>query len=164
MLLVYMGGNLSMKVATTAALRRWGFRRIVVFNGLLGAAAIAGCGLISPGWPLVASGAVLFVAGLTRSMQFTATNTLAFTDIAASARAGATTVAAMASQVGSALAVAFAALALAASRDLRGGSALALVDFRVALLCSGLVMVVAALWSLRLDGGAGAEAAGRAGD
>ncbi|MDE2503647.1 MAG: MFS transporter, partial [Burkholderiales bacterium] len=124
MLLVYMAGNLSMKVATTAALRRWGFRRIIVVNGLLGAAAIAGCGLIAPGWPLALSGAMLFVAGLTRSMQFTATNTLAFAEIPATARAGATTLAAMSQQVGAALAVAYAALALAASRALRGGGAL----------------------------------------
>lgn len=167
MLLIYMAGNLSMKVATTAALRRWGFRRVIVVNGLLSAAFIAGCGLIAPGWPPLLAGAVLFAAGLTRSMQFTATNTLAFAEIPPSARAGATTLAAMASQVGAALAVAYAALALAASRDLRGGGGLALIDFRVALVSSGALMALAALWSLRLHRDAGAEASrpsARAGD
>ncbi len=52
MLLVYMGGNLVMKSATTAVLRRFGFRNVLTVNGAICAATLFGCGLLSPGDPL----------------------------------------------------------------------------------------------------------------
>ena len=81
MVLVYMAGNLVMKVATTRLLRHFGFRTVLVVNGLLGAIAIAACGLLTPDWSLTLVCAVLVFAGMTRSMQFTSLNTMAFADI-----------------------------------------------------------------------------------
>lgn len=161
MLLVYMGGNLAMKVATTRLLRRFGFRKVLVVNGAIGAATIAGCGLLTPAWPLVAIGAVLVAAGMSRSMQFTALNTIAFADIGAEWRSGATTLAAMAQQIGSALGVAFATLALALAQSLQAG-ALALGDFRFAFIACGALMAASAFWLLRLPLDAGAAATARA--
>ena len=160
MLLVYMGGNLAMKVATTRMLRRFGFRTVLVANGVLGALAIAGCGLVAPDWPMAAIAAVLIVAGMTRSMQFTAFNTLAFAEIAPGARSGATTITAMTQQLGSALGVAFATLALVAAQTLDGGRALSLGDFRIALFACAALMGASAVWLTRLEPGAGAEASG----
>ncbi len=158
MLLIYMGGNLAMKAATTRLLRRFGFRTVLVVNGLLGAASLAGCALLAPAWPTAAIAAVLIAAGTTRSMQFTALNTLAFADIGPEARAGATTMTAMTQQLASALGVAFATLALASSQALSGGRPLVLGDFRVALLACGALMAVSGFGLMRLPHDAGAEA------
>jgi len=88
-----MAGNLVMKVGTTRLLRRFGFRTMVVANGLLAALAIATCALLTLNRSLMLVCVVLVVAGMTRSMQFTCLNTMAFADIPAAARAGETTMA-----------------------------------------------------------------------
>ena len=162
MILVYMGGNLVMKSATTPVLRRFGFRRVLTVNGALCAAAMAACGLLAPGQPMALVYPVLFIAGMTRSMHFTTVSTLAFADIHAEQRAGASTLSAMSAQVGATLGVAFAALALALFQQLRGAAALGLADFQHAQLAGAALMAVAAARSLRLAPNAGHEVSGKA--
>jgi EmrB/QacA subfamily drug resistance transporter len=157
MLFVYMVGNLAMKSATTSILHRFAFRRVILLNGLLCAATLAACGLLSRGVPLAVSCAVLFLAGMTRSMNFTSTNTLAFADVPEGLRASATTLAAIAQQAASAIAIAAATLSLGVSQLQRGGSQLVVEDFQRALFVAAGLMGVSVLWSLRLDKGAGAE-------
>ncbi len=161
MLFVYMLGNLAAKSVTTPILRRFGFRRVLVGNGLVGAAAIAGCGLLSPDVAMPAVYAVLLAAGLTRSMHFTSLATLAFADISPGQRAGASALVSTMQQVAMAVAVAFAATALALFVDLRGGSDLVLADFRHALFAAAALMAVGALLALRLPKDAGAEVSRR---
>ena len=135
MLLVYMAGNLAMKSVTTPILHRFGFRDVIVVNGALCVASLIACGLLSPKVPLPVVYGVLFVAGMTRSMNFTAMSTLAFADVPASMRPGATTLAAMAQQAAGTVGVAAAAVALGLFQTLRNGTQLALGDFQYALLC-----------------------------
>ena len=161
MLLVYMAGNLAMKSGTTAVLRRFGFRQVLTVNGGLCAASMAACALLSPSLSVWVIYPVLFIAGLTRSMHFTTVSSLAFADIAADQRAGASTLSAMTQQTSATLGVAFAALALALFRNLRGASDLALSDFQNALLTGAALMAVASVWALRLPPDAGAEVSGK---
>ncbi len=157
MLLVYMAGNLLMKLGTTQLLRRYGFRRVLVVNGLLGAASIGLCGLLTPAWPLLPLCAALLLTGMARSMQFTALNTLAFADIPTSARAGASTLTAMAFQLSSALGVAFATLGLASATWPGHASSTSLGSFHWALLCCSALMAASALWLLKLPRQAGEQ-------
>ena len=157
MLLVYMAGNLAMKSFTTPILRRFGFRDVIRANGMLCVASLAACGLLSPGVPAPVVYAVLFAAGMTRSMNFTSVSTLAYADIPAPMRPGATTLAAMAQQAAGAVGVTAAALALGFSQTIRTGAQLALGDFQNALFAAAGLMAVAVLWSLRLPPDAGAE-------
>ena len=161
MLLVYMAGNLTMKTMTTPVLRRFGFRDVVRVNGILCATSIAACGLLSPTLALPIVCIVLFIAGMTRSMHFTSMATLAFADVDATRRPGATTLAAMAQQVAGAVGVAVAALALGLFQTIRAGPQLALADFQHALFAAGALMAVAVAWSQRLPRDAGAELARR---
>lgn len=162
MLLVYMAGNLVMKSATTAVLRRFGFRRVLTVNGAICAATLFGCGLLSPGHPLPWMCVLLFVAGMARSMNFTAINTLAFADVPDETRAGASTLGTMLQQVSLALGVALGAMVLGASQALRGAPAVELVDFHHAWYVVGLLMAIATLLTLRLDRHAGVAVSRRA--
>ena len=157
MLLVYMAGNLAMKSVTTPILRRYGFRDVLKVNGMLCVAALVGCGLLSPAMPLAVVCVVLFIAGLTRSMNFTCTATLAFADVPGDVRPGATTLATMAQQTAGALGVALAAFALGAFQVWRGGEQLALPDFQHALFAAGGLMALAVVWMQQLPPDAGAE-------
>jgi EmrB/QacA subfamily drug resistance transporter len=161
MVLVYMGGNLAMKSATTPILQRFGFRDVIRVNGMLCAASLVACGLLSPAVPSPAVYVELFVAGMTRSMNFTSMSTLAFADVPENIRAGASTLAAMTQQAAGALGVAVAAVALELFQTARSGTQLSLVDFQYALFASALLMAIAVLSSGRLPSDAGAELSGR---
>jgi EmrB/QacA subfamily drug resistance transporter len=160
MLLVYMAGNLAMKSATTPILHRFRFRDVILVNGVLCVASLIACGLLSPRAPLPVVYGVLFVAGMSRSMNFTAMATLAFADVPAAMRPGATTLAAMAQQAAGTVGVAAAAVALGVFQAIRDGTELALGDFQNALLAAALLMALAVLWALRLPPDAGAELSG----
>ncbi|TIM17693.1 MAG: DHA2 family efflux MFS transporter permease subunit, partial [Mesorhizobium sp.] len=126
MILAYFLGNLGMKTVTTPTLRRFGFRSVLVVNGLIASAAIMACAAISPQTPQVLVVALMLIAGLSRSMQFTALNTLAFADIDAAQRSSAATLSSMLQQVAMLFGVAVAAAILnlsqiARDRPARGG-------------------------------------------
>jgi EmrB/QacA subfamily drug resistance transporter len=157
MLLVYMGGNLAMKSVTTPILRRFGFRDVLRVNGVLCVLSLIACGMLSPRTPIVVIDVVLFVAGLTRSMHFTSTSTLAFADVPDKDRPGASTLAAMSQQFGSVFGVAAAAFALGLSQMLGGGTQLALADFHRGLFAAAGLMAVAVAWMFPLPRDAGIE-------
>ena len=159
MVLFYMAGNLAMKSATTWLLRRFGFRRVLVASCFAGSATLYACGGLSPGDPIVVMHAVLFAAGLARSLTFTVVSTLAYADVADDERAGASTLATMVQLVSMTLGVALAVFMLGASQAWHGGGALELADFRFAWFVSGTLMLLAALGTLRLSRDAGASVA-----
>ena len=161
MVLVYMAGNLLMKSATTPVLRRFGFRRVLTVNGALCTATLIACGLLAPGHPMPLIYAVLLAAGMTRSMNFTTITTLAFADVNAEQRAGASALATMFQQVAMTLGVAFAAFALGSSQMLRAAPSLELADFRYVWFAIALLMGLATAGALRLDRAAGATISGK---
>jgi EmrB/QacA subfamily drug resistance transporter len=156
-IMVYFLGNVTMKPATSPLLRRFGFRNMLVFNGVLSGLATIACGFMSPVAAPWIAGAVLYVTGLTRSMQFTSMNTLGFADIPPALRSSASTLQSMLMQVSMGLGVAVAALLLQRSAALRGAAGPELFDFRIAFAVIGVAGVVAALCNLTLPRDAGAH-------
>ena len=71
LVLAVFAGNLLMKPATTPVLRRFGFRTVLIGNGLLVATTIFAGALFSASSPTAIIVVVLFAGGLFRSMQFT---------------------------------------------------------------------------------------------
>ncbi|CAN7664061.1 MFS transporter [Rhizobium sp. LjRoot98] len=159
-ILVYFAGNLAMKSVTTPLLRRFGFRTILVFNGAIASASIAACAILSPATPNLAIYALLFIAGLSRSMQFTALNTLGFADITPAQRSSASTLSSMLQQFAMVLGVAVAAAVLSMSQHLRGDVVLALADFRWSFVAIGAIGLIASLRFFSLQHNAGAEVSG----
>ena len=161
MVLVYMAGNLAMKSATTTILRRFGFRRVLTSNGALCVVTLLACGLLQQDYPQWLIYAVLFVAGMSRSMNFTTITTLAFADISAEQRSGASALTTMLQQLAMSLGVAFAAFALNVSQTLRGTPTLEVADFRTAWFAIAALMALAVAGSLRLAHDAGAAISNR---
>jgi EmrB/QacA subfamily drug resistance transporter len=159
-LLVYFLGNLGMKTVTTPLLAKLGFRAVLSFNGLIAAFSIIACGFFTSNTPQVVIYAVLFVAGLSRSMEFTALNTLAFADINPAQRSSASTLSSMLQQVSMLLGVAVAAAVLNVSTALHGAGNPALTDFRWAFVLIGIIGIVSSLRFLQLHPEAGAEVSG----
>jgi len=145
MLTIYMAGNIAMKPATSWILNRWGFRDTLAANGVLGACVLCGlafCGVATPPAVLYI---LLFVAGLSRSMNFTATNTLMFADVAPDQRNDASTLASSLQQAMFSLGVGTAAAGLAISMRWRGVDGVALADFRNTLVVFSLIIAASAI-------------------
>lgn len=159
-LLVYFAGNLAMKTVTTPMLRLFGFRTVLTVNGVLTALSIMAFGWLTPATPDLLVYGLLFVAGLSRSMQFTALNTLGFADITPAQRPSASTLSSMLQQLSMVLGVALAAAVLTLSRLIHDTPAPTLLDFRWAFLTIGAIGLVSALRYLTLDRRAGADVSG----
>jgi len=160
LVVIYFFGNLAIKAVTTPTLRRFGFRSILTVNGVLAGISVALCGLLGPDTAYPITAAILFIAGATRSMQFTALATLAFADVDAVHRSSATTISSMSQQLSMVFGVAIAAGCLNLSQMWRGAPALGVIDFQIAYLLMGLVIVVCSLQLLTLQRNAGAEVSG----
>lgn len=151
LMMAVFAGNLAMKPATTAILRSFGFRTVLVGNGLLNAVTLGACALLTPATPIAATAALLFVGGMSRSMQFTALNTIAFADISADRLAGANALFSTAMQLTIGLGIAVGALAVRGGRVIGGGED----AYRVAFVLVGGVALLGMVDSLRLARGAG---------
>jgi EmrB/QacA subfamily drug resistance transporter len=156
LVLAVFAGNLAMKPFTTRVMQRWGFRPVLMINGVLGVLAIAACAWLDPqmSWALVMC--ILFVGGLSRSMQFTAFNTLGFADVPKEQMSDASTLFSMFFQLSMAMGVATGALLLRLSMSIHGNTGTAeTVDFQLTFLCVAVVAAVALLDNLRLPAKAG---------
>ncbi len=162
LVLSLFAGNVAMKPLTTRILRRFGFRRVLIANGLALGVSIAACAFFSASTPTIPIVIVLFASGMSRSLQFTALNTLAFADIPKSQMSGANTLASMVQQLNAGLGIAGGALALrlALLFGLRSGEGLVSDDFRVAFVVVGGVACLGVLHCLKLSPTAAAEVSG----
>jgi EmrB/QacA subfamily drug resistance transporter len=157
LLMAVFAGNLAMKPMTTAILKRFGFRRVLIVNGLLNVAMIAACATIAVNMPLPLVCVILFFSGMTRSMQFTALNTVAFADIARPAMAAANTLFSAAFQLAMGLGVALAAIAWRIGALVIPPSVAPAGQFRIAFLVVAAVSLIGMLDSLKLSARAGAH-------
>jgi EmrB/QacA subfamily drug resistance transporter len=157
--LVYFVGNLATKLFTTALLRRFGFRTILAANGALVAVTVAACAAAAFQLPLVVTAAILFVAGATRSLQFTALNTLTFADVPPALTGDAGTLSTLAQQIGTTLGVALAATLLGAASTLGEGDS-AGSAFALTFACLAVIAAAAVPLYLRLPRGVGADTSG----
>jgi len=160
LLLVYFVGNMGIKPFTTPILRRLGFRSVLVGNGALAGLAIAACATFTAATPHLLVMAVLLLAGMTRSMQFTGLNSLSFADISAEQRSSAATLSSVTEQVAAVLGVAFAAIVLNIGQMLGGENEVSLRDFRFAFLAAGMLALASAMSFRRLNADAGTEVSG----
>jgi EmrB/QacA subfamily drug resistance transporter len=157
LLLAVFAGNLGMKPATSAVLKTFDFRRTLLVNGSLAMATIMACGLMTPDTPKVLIVAVLFVSGLSRSMQFTTVNALSFSELSQERMSGANTLFSMMQQVGNALGVAIGAIALRVAGFVHPDSTGVTVgDFHIAFFAVGLIGLAGVIEFRRLPAHAGA--------
>jgi EmrB/QacA subfamily drug resistance transporter len=164
LLLAVFAGNLGMKPATNTVLGRFGFRRTLIWNGVLAIATVFACGLLTAATPTAIIVAVLFLNGLTRSMEFTTINALSFSDLDQARMSGANTLFSMLQQMGNALGVAGGAIMLrAATLTHPGDGEVTTTDFHVAFWAIGLVGLAGVWHFRRLTGDVGAALRGKKG-
>jgi hypothetical protein len=159
LVLAVFAGNLLIKPFTTPILRRFSFRAVLVVNGLLNVAAIFACAFLTPATPVVIIVGLLFISGMTRSMQFTALGTLAFAEISENQMSGANTLLNIAQQMAMGMGIALGAVALrfAALFDPSAAGIIPLANFQIAFVIVGLIAIVGVVDAWRLHPRAGDE-------
>lgn len=162
-MLAYFIGNLGMKPITSPILKRFGFRNTLLVNGVITSLCIISCALLTPQSSTALMVVILLLAGLTRSMQFTALNTLAFADITAEQRSSSSTLASMLMQITSVLGVALGSFLLKITQAVDQRSQSTLLDFQIAFIVTGLMVLASTLIYLKLPRDAGAEVSGHRG-
>ena len=154
-------GALAMKPVTGPALRRFGFRATLGWNGVASALLLGAMALFRPDWPMVALYAVLLAGGFARSLQFTAYNAVAYADIPPARMSAATTLYSTIQQLSLTLGVSAGAGALELAQVVGGQAQPATADFSAALLAVAAVSLAAAPLAFGLAADAGAEMSGR---
>ncbi|NYF81231.1 MFS transporter [Granulicella arctica] len=161
-LLALFAGDLSMKSIVIQILRRFGFRRILIVNGVITAGSIALCATLSPSTHPIVILAILFFHGATRSMEFTCMTTLAYTEIPAErmSRANGFLSAVMQLSMGMGVAVGAVTLRLVAHAHGHSATTPQLRDFHLAILIISILALAPVFDSLGLDPSAGSATSG----
>lgn len=160
----YLAGDLGIKVVANRIVRTFGFRNTLIGGTLFVAAASVPLLLVGPQTPLWVLVPVLVVLGASRSVQFTALNSLVFADLRQEQISSASALNSMSFQVCAGIGVGLAALALALSSASQAtGPILTLFDFRVGLGFTLVVALVAAFAYVRLSPQTGMDVTGHSG-
>jgi EmrB/QacA subfamily drug resistance transporter len=154
-------GALLMKFTVAPILRRFGYRQVLVVNGLATAALLVAKAFFTATTPYAIMFGVLLFSGLSRSIQFSSLNTLAYADIPSSDISKANALYTVTQQLFLAVGVAVGAMLLDVSLWWRGQTDLVAGDFSFALLVVAVFALAAVPAYLRLEQGAGASISGR---
>ena len=154
-------GALVMKPAAQHALRLFGFRDTLLWNGILSGTMLAFCAAFRPAWPVAAIYAVLLIGGFFRSLQFTAYNTLAYGDVPRSRMSAATSLYITGQQLAATIGVSFGALALELAMRMSGNRPARPIDFSVAFVAVACMPLVAGPLALLMPRDAGDDLTGR---
>lgn len=159
LMLALFAGNLGIKPATTPIMKRFGFRRVLLTNGVLVAIGFGACALLSASTPFWLIAGVLVFGGMCRSMQFTTLNTLGFADVPPEHMSGATTLFSALQQMNAGMGIALGALVLKFT-EVAGAAPFSPASFRWTFVVMALIALAGILDGLKLPADAGAHVSG----
>ena len=154
-------GAISMKFGAAKLIRRFGFRQLLLVNGVLASVSISVMGLLSDTTPYVIALALLFIGGFLRSLQFTAMNAMSYADVTSEQASYATGLYTVAQQLSLAAGVVLAAFVLEAAQWWRAEQALMPMDFTIAFAVVAVCSLGALSQFLNLSPSAGESVSGK---
>jgi len=159
----FLAGDLGIKPVANKIIRLFGFRTTLIADGILVAATGFAFVFVSPQTPYWVLIPLLVFTGASRSVHFTALNSLVFADMPQEQIGNASTLNSMIQQVMMGTGVGISAVSLALSAAVRDhmGAALAMFDFRVAFGLGAVLALIAALTYIPLSPHVAAHVSGR---
>jgi EmrB/QacA subfamily drug resistance transporter len=162
MLLAGAIGSTVMRFVFRPMLNVFGFRRLLIVNGLLCGACLAAFGLFTKETPLIVMLMVLFVAGFSRSTQFTGVQSLGYAEIPPAVISRATSFSSMMQQLLQSFGVGMTALVVHLSTVLHGrDDVITAQDVSFGFFAIGVLSALSVLIFYRLPTTAGSELTGR---
>jgi MFS family permease len=161
-LLALFAGDLSMKTFVIQMLRRYGFRNLLIYNGLITTGSMVACAALGPSTPPALIAAILFFHGACRSLEFTCMTTLAYSEITPERMSRANGFLSTVMQLSMGMGVAVGAITLRLVAHSNGHSAASpyLADFRLAILIISALSLGPVFDSLGLPPDAGSTTSG----
>lgn len=153
-------GAIVMRSLTPGLLRRVGFRRGMLVNGVLSSLGYAVCALFRPEWPFALMFGLLFCCGAFMSFQFAAYNTVAYEAVPTERVSAASSIYTTLQQLMLSLGICTGALVLKLSMSVNGHASLQLPDFSIAFVVVSLISLSSIRWHLRFAPDAGHELSG----
>ncbi len=150
-------GALLMKFVAQPLLRRFGFRRVLIWNAVISALFILTPAFFTPQTPYIVMVSLLFMGGISRSLQFTSMNAMAYDEVEPARLGSATSFNAVLQQLSSSIGITVAAFALEAMQAVYGGASLDLAHFPAVFMLMSALSLGAALGFTRLSPRAGAS-------
>jgi len=150
-------GAMFMKTQVASILRRYGFRRVLMINALVSGLFAALPALFTAATPTLLITVLFLAGGLSRSLQFTSINTLAYADIPPERLSRATSFAAVCQELSGSVGVTIAALGLEVVQRTLGGEAVDAGHFPPVFLLIAAVSASSILLFMQLSKSAGAS-------
>jgi EmrB/QacA subfamily drug resistance transporter len=160
---VTAAGAMAMKFSASTIIGRWGFRRVLIVNGVISTLFLASYGLFTaqtPHWLLLVA---LLAGGFFRSLEFTALNAIGYADVEQARMSRATSFASVAQQMSGAVGVAVAAASIETIRFALGDAQLVTRDMTLSFAVVALITLSSVAIFARLKPDAGAEVSGQRG-
>jgi EmrB/QacA subfamily drug resistance transporter len=156
-------GSLAMRFTFQLLLRPLGFRRLLIGNALLTGAFLIGCGFFQVTTPYLVIALALLIGGFSRSVQFTAAQSLGYAEMPTELFSRATSFLAMAQQLAQSFGVGLVALVVHLSLSWHDRVAIAPEDIALGYFTIGFMALASVVVFYRLPAHAGVELSGRAG-
>ncbi|WP_050462960.1 MFS transporter [Herbaspirillum autotrophicum] len=154
-------GSMFMKTIAYWFLERYGFRKVMLVNGLFGVLSIAAIGIFTQTTPYSVMMIILLIGGCFRSLQFTSLNAISYADVDKRELSQATSIASVAQQLSIGMGVVLGGYALQVSNSIQGHATLVAADFWPAFVVVAMAAALSLPMLLRLPPNAGAELTGR---
>ncbi len=158
--LLFLGaalGNLGLKPLTSSILKKFGFRNVLIYNGMICALAAVLCASLSAQASVWVITLVMIVYGLSRSMQFTCFQVMAFVDVPENKMSAANTLFSTVSQLCFGVGIALGALVVHTTMFLDKHDKATQSDFSLAFVAVGVAIFVFLIGYLKLKPDAGAH-------
>ena len=149
-------GAMTMKFTAQRILTRWGFRRVLIVNTVIGALFILAPAAFRPTTPYLVMVAVLFMGGVSRSLQFTAINAIAYSDVPQERMSSATSFNSVLQQLSRSIGITVAAFGLQAMQQMQGVQQIVAASFPPVFALVALISLTSIFGVLKLAPDAGA--------
>jgi len=149
------GGALLMKFTAQPLLERFGFRQVLWVNAMISTLFIIAPAFFTVNTPYAVMIGVLFLGGVSRSLQFTSINAVSYADVPAGQLASATSFNAVLQQLSGSIGITVAAFGLEAVQEYYGLATIGASIFPPVFVLIGSLSFASAFWFLRMDRAAG---------
>jgi hypothetical protein len=154
-------GSLATRFTLPPLLRPLGFRRLLIGHALVTSAFLIGCGFFRLTTPFAFIVLTLFIGGFSRSVQFTAAQSLGYAEMPGALVSRATSFMAMAQQLAQSFGVGLVALVVHLALTWHAREVVAPQDVGLGYFTIGFLALASAVIFYRLPSHAGAELSGR---
>jgi EmrB/QacA subfamily drug resistance transporter len=151
------GGALLMKFLAPPLLSRFGFRRVLAVNAVISAVFILAPAGFGPETPYLAMVGVLFLGGVSRSLQFTSINAVAYAEVSPEEMSSATSFNAVLQQLSGSVGITLAAFGIEAVQGIYGLHEITAGLFAPVFVMIATLAFVSSFGFLRLEKSAGSS-------